>query len=195
MKRGAEFMTSADFRDMSMGFYETDERVPLWGRKVRFAIYVERKLLGEESDRLFDELAEGPRRRYENDEITLDEYEQIMDGFDIPEGLPERTVTAALKIMELAEKSRPEVARSMIKGGMAELAGDWESQGADEEVEVTDEEFSASFYPVDITVEFQKSLDKPDYVYLELCCDPDYFLGHRIHVKLMADGRAVCEGI
>ncbi len=185
-----------DFKNMSMGFYEYKEPVMLWGFRVGFAVFVNEQLLADESNRLYDLFLDEQNKRVRNGEMTEEQCEELIDAYDENDGLPERTVAAAEKLLQLAESSRDEVIRSMIDGHMHELAEEWEYEATeDEDVKVTAEQFAESLFPIDITAEFKESLDGGGSVYLEFGCDPDWFGGHRIHVRLGADGRAVCEGI
>ncbi|MBR6718522.1 MAG: DUF2262 domain-containing protein [Oscillospiraceae bacterium] len=89
-----------------------------------------------------------------------------------------------------------------------ELAEDWLSELLENEddetvtledgkvvpVKVTQESFLASLFPVALGLEFNESTDCCA-AYLELCCDPDYFDGHRVHIEVNEENEISCDGI
>ena len=125
-------------------------------------------------------------------------------------GKGEETLAAALpainsKIAFLEENS------AAIKESAAylhELAEDWlyelvENEGDTEveledgstvSIEVTPERFMESLFPVAMGFKFKENL-LCCQAYLELLCEPDWFAGHRIHIKINEENGIECEGI
>lgn len=125
-------------------------------------------------------------------------------------GKSEETLAAALpainsKIAFLEENS------AAIKESAAylhELAEDWLYELIENEddteveledgsiipVEVTPERFMESLFPVAFGFKFKESTSRCR-AYLELLCEPDYFAGHRIHIRIDEENRISCEGI
>ncbi|MBR5723720.1 MAG: DUF2262 domain-containing protein [Oscillospiraceae bacterium] len=59
---------------------------------------------------------------------------------------------------------------------------------------VTPERFMESLFPVAMSFKFKENL-LCCQAYLELLCEPDWFAGHRIHIKINEENGIECEGI
>ena len=61
-------------------------------------------------------------------------------------------------------------------------------------VDVSPQRFMESLFPVALSFEFKESTAVCS-AYLELLCEPDWFAGHRIHIKINEQNEIECEGI
>ena len=128
-------------------------------------------------------------------------------------GKTEETLAEALPAinskLSFIEENMDAVKRASVDDAhLDELAEDWLSELLEHEddteveledgskipVEVTPERFIASLYPVALGFEFNESTEICA-AYLELCCDPDYFAGHRVHIEIDEENEISCNGI
>ena len=133
--------------------------------------------------------------------------------FSLKSRTTEKTLAAALPAinnrLDFIEANKDAVRQSTVDDAhLDELAEEWISELAenedDEEItledgstipaSVTPERFLASLYPVAMGFEFSESTDACQ-TYLEFCCEPDYFAGHRVHVGIDEENEISCDGI
>lgn len=125
-------------------------------------------------------------------------------------GKGEETLAAALPVInsKIAFLEENSAAIKESASYLHELAEDWlyeliENEGDTEveledgstvSIEVTPERFVESLFPVAFGFKFNESTARCR-AYLELLCEPDYFAGHRIHIKISEENEIECEGI
>ncbi len=125
-------------------------------------------------------------------------------------GKSEETLAAALPAInsKLAFLEENSAAIKESASYLHELAEEWLYELVEDEddteveledgvtvpIEVTPERFMESLFPVALGFEFKESTARCR-AYLELLCDPDYFAGHRIHIKINEENEIECEGI
>lgn len=125
-------------------------------------------------------------------------------------GKTEETLAAALPTLnaKLAFIEENEAAVKQSAAYLHELAEDWLYELVENEddteveledgkmvsVDVSPECFMASLYPMALDFKFKESTEICE-ASIELCCDPDYFAGHRIHIEINGANEIECNGI
>lgn len=147
-------------------------------------------------------------------EITLlGEKIELDVSFGDALGKTEETLAAALPAinskLRFMETNKEAVLLSTVDDAhLDELAEEWLYELVEDEddteveledgstvpVEVTPERFMESLFPVAFGFDFKKSTAQCS-AYLELLCEPDYFAGHRIHIKISEENEISCDGI
>ena len=149
-------------------------------------------------------------------ETTLWEQKIKLDvSFEEDLGKTEETLSAALLVINeklaFIEGNAEKIKQSAVDDAhLDELASDWLYELVEDEDEedpvveledgrtvaadVTPEQFTASLFPVALGFEFGDSAESCQ-AYLECCCDPDYFAGHRVHIEIDEENEITCEGI
>lgn len=177
-------MNTVDFKPSSSGFFCYKEPIDLWEHKVSFDICVSEDLLAEESDRLYDILKEEFDAAHSADGLPMDEYEalfeQVLDSSCL-DRLPESTLPTVQELLGYIGSSRDAAMAALIEKNVHVLAQQW-LEDAGQQREISPEQFAQDVFPISITAEFKRSLDSCSAL-LELGTKPDYFCGHRIHLK------------
>lgn len=147
-------------------------------------------------------------------EITfMGEKIQLDIFFEDALGKNEETLAAALpeinRKLGFIEANKDAVLHSSVDDAKLDaLAEEWIAdlaENADDETvtledgstipaRVTPERFLASLYPAALGFEFSESTDLCR-AYLELCCKPDYFAGHRVRIEINEENEISCDGI
>ncbi|MBE6876158.1 MAG: DUF2262 domain-containing protein [Ruminococcus sp.] len=128
-----------------------------------------------------------------------------------PEALTPEFRSAIQDKIDFINRHHQEILNSA--SGMAELAEDWLIQGIEDDTvdldeltsvtmedgtevafPVTEKAFKNSLYLIDVTFEFRKNSEICK-AFLEFGCEPDYFCGHRVHIKINEEHQIICEGI
>ena len=128
-----------------------------------------------------------------------------------PEALTPEIRSVIQDKIDFINQHRKEIRESTA--GLNELAEDWLIQEVDDDtvdlneltsvtredgtevdLPVTEEIFQNSLYLIDVTFEFRNHTETCK-AFLEFGCEPDYFWGHRVHIKINEENQIVCEGI
>ena len=116
-------------------------------------------------------------------------------------------ITAQIKWIE---ENRKKMEKALTDHGCISLAEDWASsaeEADDEEQEcyimedgqkvffpISEEEFLNSLYLESISIDFRRDTENPE-MELFICCNPDYFAYHTLHVLVDFEKNVKCSGL
>ncbi len=116
-------------------------------------------------------------------------------------------ITAQIKWIE---ENRKKMEKALTDYGCISLAEDWASsaeEADDEEQEcyimedrqkvffpISEEEFLNSLYLESISIDFRRDTENPE-MELFICCNPDYFAYHTLHVLVDFEKNVKCSGL
>ena len=136
-------------------------------------------------------------------------------ALDFPKDKPEDKYLDILagKITEQIkwiEENREKIEKALTDYGCISLAEDWASsaeEADDEEQEcyvmedgqkvffpISEEEFINSLYFESISIDFRSDTENPE-IELFICCSPDYFAYHVLHVSADSEKNVKCRGL
>ena len=148
-----------------------EEKYQIWGKEILTAIY------------FYDEEKEPEERSVIQEKIKFINTHQ------------QEILNSASYLHELAEDwLLQEVDDDTVD--LDELTSVIREDGIEIKLPITKEDFRNSLHLIDLMFDFEMTKNsKTCEAFLEFYCEPDYFWGHRVHIRINQENKIKCTGI